>query len=396
MLNLSFSPNRPTFASLQDLKRNGLSVNDNIIQSERLKVLNHQENGSILAKGRSHLLGENGSGGRFRETTQNKIKENQPFLGGFFILEVRLLPTQMRKLSGASFFVLIFTFLSSQLFASPQMPDYIIFGKDTIATYNLILERYLEKKDAVPTEKLFGLSFRNRSDGSFSFNCWRGYQAIYKIENDSLFLVNIINCGERTNGKINDTTSAQKIKEIFSDRVKNNRVYINWFSGDINFPLNNKVLRWDGVFYKIYEHEKVISIAFGKVLTIMEVDNYVKIPKAIDRRDKSKISDILFKKIKKAKWIDIDSIDCSEKYLVTIDSEGVVSKVTMLGYQSSDSIDKYWEKKEYNYCINTIYNALKKLKFDIIKDKGKPMAEDIYIEIWFDDKKGKIENWTHL
>jgi hypothetical protein len=41
-----------------------------------------------------------------------------------------------------------------------------------------------------------------------------------------------------------------------------------------------------------------------------------------------------------------------------------------------------------------MYNALKTLKFDIIKDKGKPMSEDIYIEIWIEDN-GKIENWTH-
>ena len=67
----------------------------------------------------------------------------------------------------------------------------------------------------------------------------------------------------------------------------------------------------------------------------------------------------------------------------------------MLGYQSTDSINNYQERDEYNYCINTIFSSLKKLKFDIIKDKGKPISENIYIEIWFDEKKGKIENWTH-
>ena len=80
---------------------------------------------------------------------------------------------------------------------------------------------------------------------------------------------------------------------------------------------------------------------------------------------------------------------------MTIDKEGKVSKVTMLEYQTADSIDKYWDRDEYNYCVNAILNSLKKLKFDIIKDKGNPISEDIYIEIWFDEKKGKIENWTH-
>ena len=95
-------------------------------------------------------------------------------------------------------FAFILTIWTTGLFASPQMPDYIIYGKDTIATYNLILESYLQRQDTSEIDKLFGLSFR---DGS-SFNCWRGYQAIYKIENDSLFLVYIINCGELRNSRI--------------------------------------------------------------------------------------------------------------------------------------------------------------------------------------------------
>ena len=299
----------------------------------------------------------------------------------------------MYKYSMLLFFVLALS--TFQLFASPQMPDYIIFKGDTIATYNLILEQYLQKHDTATKESLFGLSFRNSVTGNVLTSCWRGYQAIYQIDNDSLFLVDIINCRERRNCKINKTASIEKMKSIFNKNLINDRVFINWFSGDLNFPLNNKVLRWDGVFYTIYEKETVINIAFGKILNMEKVENYIDNPKAIDRKNKEKISAILFKKIKKAKWINIDSIDCSEKYLITIGKDGKVSKVTMLRYQSSDSIDKYWERTEYNYCINTIFNSLKKLAFDIIKNKGNPFSEDIYIEIWFDDKKGKIKDRTH-
>ena len=275
------------------------------------------------------------------------------------------------------------------LFASPQMPDYIIYKNDTISTYNLILEQYLQTKDSSETEKLFGLNFR---DGS-SFSCWRGYQAIYKIENDSLFLTDIIKCGERRSGNLDKNASAVKMTAIFKDKLKNGKVYINWFSGDINFPLNNKMLRWDGVFYKIFENETVINISNGKVFKVENVENYVNDAKSIDRRDKSKVSDILFKKLKKNRWKKADDCDCSEKYLVTINELGNVSKVTMLGYETDDKIDQHWDRSEYNYCLNTMFNALKKLKFDIIRDKGKPMSEDIYIEIWTKDN-GKIENWT--
>lgn len=288
-------------------------------------------------------------------------------------------------------FTLLLTVFTLGAFASPQSPDYIIYKGDTLATYTLILEQYFQLQEKADQGKLFGLSFR---DGA-TFNCWRGYQAIYKIDNDSLFLVDIISCGERRNGRIDKAASIEKIKSIFKDKFINDRVYIDWFTGDMKFPLTNKVLRWDGVFYRIYEKETVIDISYGKVLKMENVDNYIHNPKAIDRKNKDKISDILFKKIKKTKWIDADSVDCSEKYLVTIGNDGKVTKVTMLGYQSQDTIDKYWERNEYDYCINTMLSSLKKLQFDILKDKGKPISEDIYIEIWFDEKKGRIENWTH-
>ena len=283
-------------------------------------------------------------------------------------------------------------FLNLKTFASPQLPDYIIYKGDTLATYSLILEQYFQIQGKDEQGKLFGLSFR---DGA-TFNCWRGYQAIYKIDNDSLFLVDIISCGERQNGKIDKLASSDKMKSIFKSKLINDRVYINWFSGDMKFPLSNKVLRWDGVFYRIYEKETVIDIIYGRVLKIENVENYIHNSKSIDRKNKDKISDILFNKIKKVKWINVDSIDCSEKYLVTIGNDGKVSKVTMLGYESQDTIDKYWERNEYYYCINTVLSSLKKLQFDILKDKGKPISEDIYIEIWFDEKKGKIKNRTHL
>lgn len=107
--------------------------------------------------------------------------------------------------------IFVLTFRSTGLFASPQIPDYIVFKNDTIATYNLILEQYLQRLEKTELEKLFGLSFR---DGA-STNCCRGYQAIYKIDNDSLFLIDIINCGEGRSGKIDTAASAEKMKAIF-------------------------------------------------------------------------------------------------------------------------------------------------------------------------------------
>lgn len=293
----------------------------------------------------------------------------------------------MTKTFVTRLFILLLTLSSLNTSASPQLPDYIIFGKDTFATYTLLLEQYFTKQDKAEQGKLFGLSFR---DGA-SLNCWRGHQAIYRVDNDSLFLVGIIYCGERRGGKIDKAASAERMKTIFMDKVVDGRVYIDWFSGDLKFPLTDKVLRWDGVFYTIYEQEKVIGISTGKVLTMEDVENYVDDPGRIDRKDKNKISDILFKKLKKSKWKNKEDIDCSDKYMVTIDEQGNVSNVRML--YSDEELEKYFEKDEYIFCINKVLNALQSLKFDIIKDKGKPIPEDIYIEIWVEEN-GKLKNWT--
>ena len=284
--------------------------------------------------------------------------------------------------------VLILIFLSSKVFASPQFPDLVIYGKDTIVTYNLILEEYLQMQDSIAKEKLFNLSFREGA----TFNCWRGYRAIYKIDNDSLFLVDIIGCGEQSYRHIDKPASLKKMKMIFGHKLIGERVFIYWFSGAIKFPLNNKIIRWDGVFYAIYEKEKVIEVSNGSVLKLNDVINYVDDPKRINRKNKDKVSDILFAALKKVKWINNDRCDCSDEYFITINEAGDVSNARML-YKPGE-IEKYHDKDEYNYCVMTILKALNKLHFDILKDKGKPISEDIFIHIWFTEK-GKIENWTH-
>ena len=295
---------------------------------------------------------------------------------------------KINKVRRIIFYKILFLMLPLNLLASPQMPDYIIYKNDTIVTYNLIIEKYLQKQEISKTENLFGLNFRDDS----SLNCWRGYQAIYKIENDNLNLVDIINCGELRNGKINKTLSVEKMKAIFKEIYKDGKVFIDWFDGNINFPLTDNILRWDGVFYKIFNKEKVISIDKGIVYKIEDVNNYIDDPKRIDRQNQNKISDVLFKKLKKINWKNSNDFDCGAKYFVTIDENGKISKVRML--YSNEELEKYYEKDEYNFCISKMHNALKDLKFDIIKDKGKPISEDIYIEIWQKDN-GKLENWTH-
>ena len=182
------------------------------------------------------------------------------------------------------------------------------------------------------------------------------------------------------------------MKEIFGDKVENNRVFINWFTGLINFrdkTEKNKILRWDGVFYKIFEYETVLGFQNGNLISQGNVKNYAKIKNGINRKDKSKVSKIIFEKLKKKNWK--SDYDCSEKYLITISENGKISNVRMT--YSNEERKEFYEEDEYEYCISKVRNALTGLQFDILKDKGKPISEDIYIEIW-QEKNGKLEDWT--
>ncbi|MDR2650788.1 MAG: hypothetical protein LBC68_00530 [Prevotellaceae bacterium] len=90
-------------------------------------------------------------------------------------------------------FTICFLFLK----ASPQAPDYLIVGKDTLPVYQLILEEYLQSLEHPnDSNSLFGFRFRSDTTGLFAYiaeematNCWRGYQAVYSWENYTFFIL---------------------------------------------------------------------------------------------------------------------------------------------------------------------------------------------------------------
>lgn len=292
--------------------------------------------------------------------------------------------------------ILLSFYVSNSFASSPQVPDYLIYKNDTIPTYNLLVEKYLQtRKD--DKGRLFDLSFRNSIDGTegTSLNCWRGYQAIYKIENDSLFVIAIIDCHSL---EYQNEIPKNYIDKIFGEKVKNGKVFIDWYSGNISFPAkknDNNEIRWDGVFEVTFMHETAIKVDKGTVIEISEEQNYIDLKNGINRLESDSISDILFNSIKNYKWNKLDKFDCGERYTVVIGKNGKITDVVMTDYQTEELIKDYWDtKREYNHCVKSVKKALSKLQFDILKRRGEPTEEKIYVEIWFKED-GTIENWTN-
>ncbi len=288
-------------------------------------------------------------------------------------------------------FIIIFLLLVPivNLKASPQAPDYLIIDNDTVPLYQLILEDYLHSLEQ-PTDSnsLFGFSFRDDFGyGGASTNCWRGYQAVYSLENDSLFLKYIIPCNSLRKLDADDiNNSNEQIQKLFQEKVKNNKVFINWLSSEFTIP-KGKPIWWDGIFTTIYDKEELYSIRKGILVDKHIINNYQKVKGGISRK-KQEMSKAIFGEIKKLNWKRLDDeFFCADTYCLEIDSRGKVINVEKDNYGAELDEDDI-------HCQNIIKNQLKKLQFDIILYHGRPFNDKFCIEVFYDDTTNKLENWS--
>lgn len=277
----------------------------------------------------------------------------------------------------------------ANLKASPQSPDYLIIGNDTLPLYQLILEDYLHSLEQ-PTDSnnLFGFSFRNDFGyGTTSTNCWRGYQAVYSLENDSLFLKYIITCNSLKKLDANDiNNSNEQMQKVFQEKVKNKKVFIDWFSSEFTIP-KGKPIWWDGIFTTIYDKEEIYYIRKGILVNKQIINNYQKVKGGISRK-KQKMSKAVFNEIRKLNWKKLDDeFLCSDTYCLEIDSRGKVLNVEKNNHGVELDEDDI-------YCQNVIKNQLEKLQFDIILYHGRPFNDKFCIEVFYDDTTNKLENWS--
>lgn len=100
--------------------------------------------------------------------------------------------------------------LSLNIFGTIQIPDLLIVNGDTVCIETYPLESYLNSQD-------FDIDSVFIKD-CFKTSCWRGYQAVWKIESDSLFLVSILDCC--SDERLNLTDSVYRdLEELLSPEV---------------------------------------------------------------------------------------------------------------------------------------------------------------------------------
>ncbi|MCP9237527.1 hypothetical protein [Lewinella sp. JB7] len=270
---------------------------------------------------------------------------------------------------------------------SPQDPDVLIYNGDTVSIYNLVIDDVVQELRH-DQGKLFDLSFRSGA----RFSCWRGYQAIYEIAEEKMFLNAVVACGAATQFLQGDTTVF--LDSLYTDIIEyQNGRWIKSANTTITIGNSSNLVRWDGVFDRVFQSEKIIRIKNGRVIESVDVINYIDDPDRLNRGLGDTIHQILFERIIRLDWVELSDLECADgdTYVVTIDSRGRVKAISFADYETNE-LDDYWENKMYKKCFTHLKKALKELRFDEVYWHGQRFDDRIYLTLWYEG--GKLENWS--
>lgn len=138
--------------------------------------------------------------------------------------------------------------------ATEQEPDILIIGNDTLLIKSFPLENL--KLEYRP----FGLT----EETAPSTACWRGYRAIWRVENDSIFLEKISNC--TTDFSSRPVIKEQNINDLLEknnleSKLVNKRVFADWFSTNLYFVSDKSIKK--GI-YSIYLFDEQLTMYIKK------------------------------------------------------------------------------------------------------------------------------------
>ena len=133
--------------------------------------------------------------------------------------------------------------------ATEQAADLLIYKSDTIYLDKYPLAK-LAQQDSVIANRL-------KDNNCFSTACWRQHIGIWKIENDSLFLIGLKECCNYKNIPLN--------KIFNSSKIKNKKVFASWYC-EIIVAGFGKLLKFDEDNWEnIYEKNIVLKIENGTI-----------------------------------------------------------------------------------------------------------------------------------
>ena len=154
------------------------------------------------------------------------------------------------------------------VFATPQIPDKLIYNGDTLSVY-LYLPNEFYKPDTVPIgqyESIYTVNLFGDKKTCISTACGREYQATWEILENQLYLTGIYSCCYYEDNIKADLTS------LFKEKVINGKVKADWVTGNVFFQKGKMITRIDAEL-SIYETDFEFEFSEGKLLNVKSYDN---------------------------------------------------------------------------------------------------------------------------
>ena len=158
-------------------------------------------------------------------------------------------------------FLFVLLFPITEAFATAQVPDRIIYKGDTLKLFSNPLE-YLPNIDEL-RPRLFG-----DKEGCKTTACWRGYEAIWIIIDDTLYLTGIFECCYGF-----EYARKADLKKLFGAKCKNGIVKADWFSGAMISPQGKLMCFVHMGYASTYERELEFYFKKGLLLGTKINDN---------------------------------------------------------------------------------------------------------------------------
>lgn len=240
--------------------------------------------------------------------------------------------------------IIIFLVISIKGLSTGQKGELIIYQGDTLEMLNEPLFEYLDTVE-VNGELSYYLKY------GCSTALWRGYQGLWKIKNDSLFLIDIYGCAR---------TDKSFIKDIFQN--DNEPIFSNWYSGEL-YIQKGKLIKYNHTGYdRVYENESVIKILNGIVAKTNDYKNGVKPSDTGLSRNPTVIMNEIYKRID---WDRIPKLSKDYKISFSFQIDGRGELVNTVYSSELDST--------YTSEIETAVNSLPKIQ--VLYSRGEPAFE---------------------
>lgn len=151
-------------------------------------------------------------------------------------------------------------FVFVRMFATGQVGDRIVYEGDSLLLYSNPLELLYAKRSSRP--RIF-----QGKEACITTACWRGYIAHWIIEDDQLFLTNIVSCCYSNDGIKAD------LKTLFGDKYIDGKVKADWVTDELIVPFGRLLYYIHDAYMSAYEKESVLLFRNGKLIKARTYNN---------------------------------------------------------------------------------------------------------------------------